>query len=133
MTRFGRRDVLRALTATGVLAATGARATGNALATPSASVTSIPKRGGRIRVATISSSTADTLDPAKGALSTDYVRHYMLYSGLTQFDAHLTPQLALAESVETSDRVQWNINLRKGVQFHDGKTLTSSDVVYSLL
>ena len=56
-----------------------------------------PRRGGRIRVAGVSSSTADTFDPAKGALSTDYVRHNMLYSGLTQFDARLTPQLALAE------------------------------------
>tara|TARA_R110000787_G_scaffold281410_6_gene392744 strand:- start:16461 stop:16694 length:234 start_codon:yes stop_codon:yes gene_type:complete len=42
-----------------------------------------PRQGGRIRAASLSSSTADTLDPAKGALSTDYIRHYMFYSGLT--------------------------------------------------
>jgi peptide/nickel transport system substrate-binding protein len=92
-----------------------------------------PRRGGRIRVASVSSSTADTLDPAKGALSTDYVRHYMLYSGLTQFDAKLTPRLALAESFESRDRTVWRIKLRKGIHFHDGSTLTSADVVYSLL
>jgi len=91
------------------------------------------RRGGRIRVATQSSSTADTLDPAKGALSTDYVRHYMLYSGLTQFDTRLTPRLALAESFETRDRMRWRIRLKKGVQFHDGRTLTAADVVYSLM
>jgi len=130
MTDFGRRDVLRALTAASVLAAAGTHVG----ATPAnASTPSAPKRGGHIRVATLSSSTADTLDPAKGTLATDYVRHYMVYSGLTQFDANLTPQLALAESIESTDRVQWTIKLRKGVQFHDGKSLTSADVVYSLL
>jgi peptide/nickel transport system substrate-binding protein len=92
-----------------------------------------PRRGGRIRVAGISSSTADTLDPAKGALSTDYVRHNMLYSGLTQFDERLTPQPALAEAVETTDRATWTFRLRKGVEFHDGSSLTADDVVYSLL
>ena len=92
-----------------------------------------PRRGGRIRVASIASSTADTLDPAKGALSTDYARHYMIYSGLTQYDAHLQPKLALAESIETRDQTLWRIRLRKGVTFHDGKSLTAADVVYSLL
>ena len=107
-------------------------AAGGAMVLPEVALAQ-PRRGGRIRVATLSSSTADTLDPAKGALSTDYVRHYMLYSGLTQFDSRLTPRLALAESIETRDRVVWRIRLRQGVQFHDGKTLTAADVVYSLM
>lgn len=92
-----------------------------------------PRRGGRIRVATISSSTADTLDPARGSLSTDYARHFMLYSGLTEFDPHLTPLPALAESIETTDRLNWNIRLRSGVEFHDGSSLTADDVVFSLM
>jgi len=92
-----------------------------------------PRRGGRIRVASTSSSQADTLDPAKGAISTDYARHNMLYSGLTQLDTHLRPQLALAEAIETSDRITWNVRLQSGVEFHDGSTLTAQDVVYSLL
>lgn len=108
-------------------------ATGAAGILPGPAAAAAPRRGGRIRVATISSSTADTLDPAKGALSTDYVRHFMLYSGLTEFDGALTPRLALAESIETSDRTRWHIRLRKGVAFHDGSELTSTDVVYSLL
>jgi peptide/nickel transport system substrate-binding protein len=107
-------------------------AAGGALLLPEAALGQ-PRRGGRVRVATLSSSTADTLDPAKGALSTDYVRHYMLYSGLTQFDGRLTPRLALAESIDTRDRILWRIRLRKGVQFHDGKALTAADVVYSLM
>jgi len=92
-----------------------------------------PRRGGRVRVACLASSTADTLDPAKGGLSTDYVRHYMVYSGLTQFDERLRPQLGLAESIESADRTTWTIRLRKGVEFHDGSSLSADDVVFSLL
>lgn len=92
-----------------------------------------PRRGGRIRVASTTSSQADTLDPVKGAVSTDYARHNLLYSGLTELDAHLQPKLALAEAIETDDRTLWRIRLRSGVEFHDGSSLTAQDVVYSLL
>ncbi|EJL02732.1 putative peptide ABC transporter, PepT family, periplasmic peptide-binding protein [Pseudomonas fluorescens Q2-87] len=91
------------------------------------------KPGGRIRVAGISSSTADTLDPAKGSSSTDYVRHYMFYNGLTRFDSHMVPQLELAERIDTTDATLWVITLRKEVVFHNGKGLTAADVVFSLL
>ncbi|MEA1671989.1 ABC transporter substrate-binding protein [Nitrospirillum sp. BR 11163] len=81
----------------------------------------------------MSSSTADTLDPAKGALSTDYTRHYMFYNGLTRYGADLSAQPALAEVLESDDRTRWRAVLRKGVTFHDGKALTPRDVVYSLM
>lgn len=125
-----RRRVLQALLAAGATMSAGGILLGGDLA--QAQVQHRPKRGGRIRVASLSSSTADTLDPARGALSTDYARHYMIYSGLTQFDRNLTPQLALAERIDDTDRTVWHIKLRRGVQFHDGKTLTAADVAYSL-
>ncbi|MBB6255146.1 ABC transporter substrate-binding protein [Nitrospirillum iridis] len=93
----------------------------------------LPQRGGRIRVAGMSSSTADTLDPAKGALSTDYARHYMFYSGLTRYRADLSAEPALAETLESDDRILWRAVLRTGVTFHDGKPLSPPDVVYSLM
>lgn len=93
---------------------------------------STPRPGGRIRVASTSTSTGDTLDPAKGAVNTDYVRHFMLYSGLTEFDRDLSARPALAESISSDDQKVWTISLRKGVTFHDGKSFTADDVVYSL-
>ena len=111
-----RRDVLRGLAASGVLAAVG----GSVGAPGAYAAAEIPRRGGRIRVASVSSSTADTLDPAKGALSTDYARLNMLYSGLTQFDSALSAQPALAEEIHDSGRILWTIKLRSGVQFHVG-------------
>jgi peptide/nickel transport system substrate-binding protein len=129
---LARRDVLQGLLAAGMVASAGTVGS----VQPNSQGTAFsdtPKRGGRIRVASVSSSTADTLDPAKGALSTDYARLYMVYSGLTQFDSTLTAQPALAEEIHDSGRIVWTFKLRKGLQFHDGKPLTPADVVYSLL
>ena len=92
-----------------------------------------PRYGGRIRVASISSSTSDTLDPAKSGGSTDYARINMFYNGLARFDSSLVAHPELAEVIESSDQQLWRVKLRKGVVFHDGKPLTSADVVYSLL
>jgi peptide/nickel transport system substrate-binding protein len=92
-----------------------------------------PKRGGSIRVAGYSSSTADTVDPAKQTLSTDYARCLMFYNGLTRLDETLTPQPELAETIENDKAIVWTFKLRQGVTFHDGKALTSADVVYSVL
>ncbi|MDP3550044.1 MAG: ABC transporter substrate-binding protein [Novosphingobium sp.] len=92
-----------------------------------------PRTGGRIRVAGIVASTADTLDPAKGGNSSDYMRIFLLYSGLTQCDGALRATPGLAETIETDDNIVWTIRLRRGVQFHNGKSLTADDVVYSLL
>ncbi|WP_028206454.1 ABC transporter substrate-binding protein [Paraburkholderia nodosa] len=125
-----RRNLLRAMAAGGMFSMTGA---GMLAASGSAFGQQTPKKGGKIRVATQSASTADTLDPAKGALSTDYVRANMLYNGLTEFDSHLGAKMALADSLETKDATVWVVKLRKGVQFHDGKALAPADVVYSIM
>ncbi|TDN63370.1 ABC transporter substrate-binding protein [Paraburkholderia sp. BL10I2N1] len=125
-----RREVLRAMAAAGMMSMTGAglfAASGAALAQAK------PKQGGKIRVATQSASAADTLDPAKGALATDYVRCNMFYNGLTELDSHLGAKMALAESLETKDATVWVVKLRTGVQFHDGKALAPADVVYSIM
>ena len=93
-----------------------------------------PRRGGLVRVAGQAASTSDTLDPAKGATALDYVRHYMLYNGLTCIeDGTLAPRLSLAQALESDDRITWHVDLRRGVRFHDGSELTAADVVHSLL
>jgi len=124
-----RRDVMRTLLAGGMLASTA----GGLLTFPGTALAQTPRKGGRIRVAMGSGSTADTLDPARGSTIADYVRHYMFYSCLTTIDTKLAPQMALAESIDSKDGTVWNVKLRKDVRFHDGKPLGAADVVYSLL
>jgi len=132
---MSRRHALQMLGLAGVAAAGAGSLFGAAgkLLADEAATPGKGKPGGRIRVAGSTSSTSDTLDPAKGSSSTDYVRHYMFYNGLTRFDSHMVPQLELAERIDTTDATLWVITLRKEVTFHNGKALTAADVVFSLL
>ena len=77
-----RRDLLKMLMSSGVAAAAG----GSLLMRASAAVAATPVTGGTLRAAGWSSSTADTLDPAKASLSTDYARCCAFYNRLTFLD-----------------------------------------------
>lgn len=123
-----RREMMQWLIAAGMSASMA----GSIVAGARQAVAQTPKKGGKIRVAGNSTSTADTVDPAKGSLSTDYSRCTMFYNGLTVLDGKLAPQLDLAEAIENDKATVWTIKLRKDVAFHDGKKLTADDVVYSL-
>lgn len=123
-----RRELLGWLAAMGM---TGAAAGGVLLRSEQA-LAQTPRRGGRIKVAMQGSGAQDTLDPARASFSTDYIRNFMFHNGLTILDGSLTPQLELAEAIETTDVTTWNIRLRSGIRFHDGSPLTSADVVYTL-
>ncbi len=124
-----RRDVMRTLLAGGMMATTA----GGLLTHAGTAFAQTPKKGGKIRVAVGTGSTADTLDPARGGNLADYVRHFMFYNCLTTIDTKLAPQMELAEAISTKDGMLWTVKLRKDVRFHDGKPLTSADVVYSLM
>lgn len=123
-----RRDLLKMLAMSGV--ALGAA--GSVLTRASTALAAAPVKGGALKAAGWSSSTADTLDPAKASLSTDYVRCCSFYNRLTFLDKDSTVKMELAESIETKDAQTWIVKLRKGVTFHDGKELTADDVLFSL-
>lgn len=123
-----RRDLLKMLMASGV----GLAAGGSLLLRASAAVAATPVSGGSLRAAGWSASTADTLDPAKASLSTDYVRCCSIYNRLTFLNEQGLVEMELAEDVSTDDAQTWQVKLRSGVTFHDGKALTADDVVFSL-
>ncbi len=93
-----------------------------------------PKKGGRLRVGLTGGATTDSLDP--GQILDLYMIHLLfgqVRNGLTEVAANgkLTPELA--ESWDASpDAKTWNFKIRKGVEFHNGKSLTSEDVVASI-
>ncbi|WP_105421502.1 ABC transporter substrate-binding protein [Neorhizobium sp. T25_27] len=123
-----RRELLTMMLAGGVALSAGGLILGRA----SSAVAATPKSGGHLKAAGWSSSTADTLDPAKASLSTDYVRCCAIYNRLTFLDKGGTVQMELAESIKSGDAKVWTVKLRSGVTFHDGKSLSSKDVVFSL-
>ncbi len=112
------------------LAAAGCSSTS---ATGSAtSASSKPKRGGTLIVGSLGSTT-DTLDPNKTSSNVDLQRLFNLYDTLTYFphDA-LTLQYGLAESIELAAGASVaTIRLRDGVTFHNGKPLTSDDLIFT--
>ncbi len=123
-----RRDLLKMFMAGGI----GLTAGSSLLLRASTAMAETPKTGGHLRAAGWSSSTADTLDPAKASLSTDYVRICQFYNRLTFLNEQGEIEMELAESVESADAKVWTVKLKKDVLFHDGHTLSSADVVYAL-
>ncbi len=92
-----------------------------------------PKKGGKVRIALESSSPNDSLDPIKLTSNIDAARCTQLYNNLVRMGNDLKPEPAIAESWETdSTATDWTFKIREGVEFHNGKTLTSADVIYSL-
>jgi peptide/nickel transport system substrate-binding protein len=117
---------------------TGALALGVSLSASTTFVKSveaaIPKKGGRLRIAITGGATSDTLDP--GQILDSYMQNVQfgqLRNGLTEVAADGSLAGELAESWDaTPDAAEWNFSIRKGVEFHNGKTLDSGDVVASL-
>ena len=99
-------------------------------ATP-APAASAPKRGGTLIVGTATKTPG--LDPHKlNQLPRSRVTQNM-YSYLVQADKDMRIQPDLAEKWEIApDGKTYTFALRKGVQFHNGRELTSADVKYSL-
>jgi len=59
---------------------------------------------------------------------------YMIYDTLFGMDAQGTPQPQMVQRREVGkDRKAWTFTLRDGLEFHDGKPVTSEDVIASLV
>jgi peptide/nickel transport system substrate-binding protein len=90
-----------------------------------------PKSGGVGRHA-ISADVATLDGHTRTGSSVD--TNWLIYDRLTAYDSNLKPGPMLAESWElSSDYKQIKFNLRKGVQWHNGRELTSDDVKYNVL
>jgi len=91
-----------------------------------------PKRGGTLTFAVATTPpTLDTHVSTARAIAT-YAGIY-IWEGLAAMDEKFVPQPMLADSWRTSkDGLEWTFTLRKGVRFHNGKEMTSEDVVASL-
>ncbi|MDA1071617.1 MAG: ABC transporter substrate-binding protein [Proteobacteria bacterium] len=114
----------------------GAMGVGVAAATTmlsSAGVAAEPIKGGTVNLATEYSGPEETFDTTKMTNSTDIQRSYQVYDRLFDLDRDLKVVPSLATEWEAAnDAAEWTFKLRDGVEFHDGKTMTAADVIYSL-
>ena len=124
--RIDRRDFLQLAMALGATTALATTMADKAFA-------AMAKQGGTLRIGIGHGSTSDTLDPATYTDSYMQFVGYGLRNHLTEVSNtnELIPELA--ESFEASpDAATWTFKLRKGVEFHNGKTLDADDVVASI-
>jgi peptide/nickel transport system substrate-binding protein len=124
-----RRDVLLAgagaAAAFGVLPRVADAALRSTLATP--------KRGGTLRVGIAGGSSADNFDAALINGPSATTRGQIFYETPVWLDGKFGLRPWLAESLTpngTADR--WTMRLRPGLEFHNGKSVTPEDVLYSL-
>lgn len=93
-----------------------------------------PKQGGRLRLGLAGGATTDSMDPATITdMMMQVINQGQIRNTLVEIDHANNPIPELAESWEaTPDAKQWVFELRKGVEFHNGKTMDAADVVYSI-
>ncbi|MGI9499725.1 MAG: ABC transporter substrate-binding protein [Geminicoccaceae bacterium] len=123
--RLSRRDFMAYASALGI----GAAASGSIF---TSAAKAAPARGGDVRIGHAHGSTTDSLDP--GTWENDFTIElgFAVNNYLTEIAPDGSIVGELAESWEGSDDAKaWTFVLRKDVTFHNGKTVTSADVVAS--
>ena len=125
--RYGRRGFLKASAALGA-----AGVIGSTMGLPSARAAT-PKHGGTLRQALRGGATTDTLIGGTLQAAHPINVSWQLRNNLTEIDANGNVVGELAEAWEASPNGRiWAFDLRKGVEFHNGKSLEAADVIHSL-
>lgn len=122
-----RRDFMEGALALGVSVTTATHLMSKAEA-------ATPKKGGTFRLGLVDPATSDTLDPATYISNhTQIGMNFGVLNNLTEVatNGELIPELA--ESFDASDdAATWTFKLRKGVEFHNGKSFEAEDVIASV-
>ena len=114
----------------GLAACGGGGGTTGASTAPAAAGT--PVRGGNFRVGVTGGGAKDLFDGQNIITKPDQARLVSCFESLLTYDKDykVVPE-GLAEEVAQDTPTQYTIRLRQGVEFHNGKTLTADDVLYS--
>jgi peptide/nickel transport system substrate-binding protein len=124
--KITRREFIARVSALGLAAAVSPALLG----TPAEAAS--PKRGGRLKLGSAGGSTTDSMDPGTLTATMGQTVNQCLRSHLVEVDYKGNAVPELAESWEASaDAAQWTFKLRKGVEFHNGKTMDAEDVIFS--
>lgn len=92
-----------------------------------------PSKGGTLKLGLAGGNSNDSLDPLSYSSVPMFMAGVTLGNCLVELDSNKNPVPELAESWEVSDDAsRWVFTLREGITFHNGKSLTPADVVWSL-
>ncbi len=104
-----------------------------ASATNTTGASGSPRRGGKLTVAVQGNGLKDIMDAQNDLAKIDQARAVTGWEPLLEFDRQFKlTTTGLAESVEPDGRLGYVIKLRQGIEFHNGKTLTADDAIYSV-
>lgn len=125
-----RRDVSKWLVAGGL----SMTAAGSIISSASKALAATPKKGGVYRVGLPGGNTGDSMDT--GTNSDQFMMNMAqgaVRNCVVEVDANGKAIPELAASLEPStDAATWTVKVRKGVEFHSGKTLDADDIIASL-
>ncbi len=122
-----RADLVKRAAALGLVASAGSLGP----LTEAAFARAQARRGGTFRLA-VSGGSTDFIDGQHIVAKSDIARLMTGWEGLAYFDENYKIKLALAEELQAEKSNQYLIRLRDGIEFHNGKTLTIDDVLYSI-
>ena len=122
-----RADLVRRAAALGIVAS----ATSLGPLTEAALANAQAKKGGTFRLA-VSGGSTDFIDGQHIVAKSDIARLMTGWEGLAYFDENYRIKLNLAEELRAEKANQYLIRVKDGIEFHNGKTLTIDDVIYSI-
>lgn len=125
--KLSRREFMAYSGALGMSAALGSSLWSNR------AMANTPQRGGHLRAGLNDANTVDSLDSTQYNATTMIVISRAFRDSLVEVGQDNTAQPGLAESWEASaDAKEWRFNIRQGVEFSNGKSLTVEDVINSI-
>ena len=133
---LSRRDLLRYAAQGAALLGTGGLLAACSASTTSPSTTTTTTTsltlGGTLQAGLSGGSRRDTLDPQNWVNLVDGARVYSLFNPLVDFDLDAHPVLSLADELTPARHaMKWTIRVKPDVEFHNGKTLSADDVLFS--
>jgi peptide/nickel transport system substrate-binding protein len=129
VSQLSRRGLLIGTATAGLIVASG-----GAMLAPSANAVAAKiKKGGVLRVGVGSGSTKETQDAHLGGFTADTSRQYQLYDRLVTRDSKfkLVNELADGFTPNKSGNI-WTVRVKKGIKFHNGRTLSADDVIFTI-
>ncbi|TRD23262.1 ABC transporter substrate-binding protein [Palleronia caenipelagi] len=124
--QLGRRDFMARAAALGLTAS----AASSLLGQPASAQ---PVKGGTLRMGLGGGESTNSLDPAAALSQVPFHTSRTFGETLVDVNPDGSFDFRLAESVEPSaDATTWAFRIRKGVEFHNGQTLTPDDVLQTM-
>lgn len=91
----------------------------------------VPVLGGTVREGLIG--TPRFINPVLATSDQDLDLVALIFAGLTKRDSTGNIVLDMAESItESGDKLQYSVTLKRGARFHDGRPVTSDDIIYTV-